>query len=110
MFSTAYFVSRPRRYEDLLRPHDVRLERPYRVVRTVTLAPIDYENYTEDLAPSRDFLEGGPFAADGDPVLCLLIRCRGREGGLLVCPDCQGRTALAALYSPEPILDPVDSN
>ena len=44
----AYFVERPRRLEDLQRPHLIERERPYSIVTAVQLPQIDYENFVTD--------------------------------------------------------------
>ena len=46
----AYFVSDPRRIEDLTVLHLVEKEHPFEVVKTVELAKIDYENFITDRA------------------------------------------------------------
>lgn len=52
-----YFVSDPRRIEDLTVLHLVEKERPYEVVKTVKLAKIDYENFITDMVADRQFIE-----------------------------------------------------
>ena len=46
----AYFVERPRKIEDLMMPHLVEKERPYRIVTSVQLTAIDYEKFITDIA------------------------------------------------------------
>lgn len=96
MNPAAYFVSRPRRLADLLGPHDLRLEQPCQIVRTVTLAPIDFENFAEDMRQSRAYLEVSLPAAEPSTRACMLIRARGREGAVLVCPGPEGTVEAAA--------------
>lgn len=52
-----YFVSDPRRIEDLTVLHLVEKERPFEVVKTVKLARIDYENFITDMTADRQFIE-----------------------------------------------------
>ena len=111
----AYFVSRPRVFADLFRPHLIEEERPYRIVKTVTLPAIDYENFITDLLVDRPFIEAFlPLCtAPGD---CLLIRpcfplggkspvrTLGDRGlvpdGILVIPGDGSFVASAAYYRP----------
>ena len=104
----AYFVSRPRVFADLFCPHLIEEERPYRIVKTVTLPAIDYENFITDLLVDRPFIEAfSPLCtAPGD---CLLICSRFPHGGkslgdrglvpegILVIP-CDGSFAASAAY------------
>ena len=84
----AYFVRYPRIIEDLQKLHLVRDERTYEVVKEITLAAIDYENFITDLVADRQFLEdNASLCADGEPMKCLLVRRRGRRDGVLVVPD-----------------------
>ena len=53
----AYFVSDPRRIEDLTVLHLVEKERPFEVVKIVKLAKIDYENFITDMVADRQFIE-----------------------------------------------------
>ncbi len=92
----AYFVPRPRIIADLLRPHPIELERPYRIVKTVILPVIDYENFITDMLVDRPFIEAfSPrCTAPGD---CLLVRCRAASEGILVIPV-DGRVVGSAAY------------
>ena len=51
----AYFIPRPRVFADLFRPHLIEEERPYHIVKTVTLPAIDYENFITDMLVDRAF-------------------------------------------------------
>ena len=53
MHGYAYFVERPRRLEDLQRPHLIERERPYSIVTAVQLPKIDYENFVTDMLADR---------------------------------------------------------
>ncbi len=43
MHGYAYFVEQPRRIEDLMVPHLVDKERPFRIVTEIQLSAIDYD-------------------------------------------------------------------
>ena len=57
---TAYFVFRPRTFRDLRRPHLLKKEHEFRIVKTITLSCIDYENFSEDLLVDRSLLRTTP--------------------------------------------------
>ncbi|MBQ9330951.1 MAG: hypothetical protein IJ221_08270 [Oscillibacter sp.] len=97
----AYFVERPRRLEDLQIPHLIDRERPYRIVATVELRKIDYENFITDMLADRQFIEDqGQDCKAGDVWDCLLVRQRNRTGGVLVLPEQDCFVSWAA-YVPE---------
>lgn len=86
----AYFVKHPRTADDLRRPHLLDEEQTF---------VIDYENFVTDMAVERSFLEGsaGSCAGEDDGALhCLLVRERGKTGGVLVVPEAGGYVLLAA--------------
>ena len=56
-FGYAYFVERPRRIEDLMVPHPIEKERPFRIVTEIQLPAIDYENFITDMLADRQFIE-----------------------------------------------------
>ena len=97
MEQTAYFIRRPRRIEELRAEENGR-RRPYRIVSSLRLGGMDYENFVTDLLADRAFLEDVPGCGeDGKKVLCCLrVSCPGRED-ILVVPDGTGHVALAAL-------------
>ncbi len=96
MEQTAYFIRRPRRIEEL-RAEESGRRRPYRIVKTVCLVGMDYENFVTDLLADRAFLEGIPGCGeDGPLVRCLCVTSRGQDS-VLVLPDGTGYVALAAL-------------
>ena len=64
MEETAYFVNHPRQVSDPHQPHLPEAEQAYAIVQTVTLRPIDYENFSEDLLADRAFLT--PLAQRGE--------------------------------------------
>ena len=85
---TAYFVRTPRRIEDLLAYHPIKRERPFEIIKEVTLPKIDYENFTSDMIADRQFIEDhASLCSKGAVWRCLLIRQRGRTDGVLVMPE-----------------------
>lgn len=96
MEQTAFFIRRPRRIEELRAEENGR-RRPYRIVKTVCLVGMDYENFVTDLLADRAFLEDVPGCGeDGKVLCCLRVSCPDRED-ILVVPDGTGHVALAAL-------------
>ena len=96
--NTAFFVKHPRRIDDLRVPHLVSAERRYEIVRQIVLPAIDYENFITDMAADRQFLaDNAALCAEGEIMRCLLIRQRGRTGGVLVLPE-NGAFAAWAAY------------
>ena len=96
MEQTARFISRPRRIEEL-RDYRIGMLRPYRIVKTIRLGRMDYENFVTDLLADQAFLENIPGCGeDGHLVHCLCVTCRGRDS-VLVLPDGTGHVALAAI-------------
>ena len=96
MEQAAYFIRRPRRIEELQTEENGR-RRPYRIVSSLRLGGMDYENFVTDLLADRAFLENIPGCGqDGPLVCCLCVTCRGRDS-VLVLPDSAGHVALAAL-------------
>ena len=89
MTGYAFFVERPRRIDDLLQPHPVEAEAQFEVVKTIRLSKIDYENFITDMVADRAFLEENAHLCrkDGTAVLCLLVKPREGEDGILVVPD-----------------------
>ena len=84
----AYFVERPRRLEDLMTPHLVEKERPYRIVTEIQLPAVDYENFVTDMLADRQFLSDyGRRCMQGEVWSCLLVRRRGKPDGVLVMPE-----------------------
>ena len=84
----AYFVKRPRRIEDLMAPHLVEKEQPYRIVTSVQLTAIDYENFITDMLADRQFIEDcGKRCKKGDVWECLFVRRKGQSDGVLIMPE-----------------------
>ena len=72
-------------------------ERSYRIVSSLRLGGMDYENFVTDLLADWAFLENVPGCGeDGNVLCCLRVGCPGRED-ILVVLDGTGHVALAAL-------------
>ena len=102
--STACFVRRPFRIEDLKTPHLYEQRKPFVVVKTIELSKIGYENFIADLCAGRRFIEEnkGLCSIGEDGVwLCLLVRRRGQPDGVLVMPDGTDYPKYAAYYPGE---------
>lgn len=97
MKKNAYFISRPRRIDEL-QAKDGGTWRSYEVVATVGLTKIDFENFATDLLADRAFLENAHACGEnGALVRCLRVTGRGSNTAILVLPDSTGHVALAAL-------------
>ena len=85
----AYFVRRPRTIDDLYRPHTIKNERPFEIVKEIILSGIDYTNFVTDMLADRLFLEDNALlcSKDAEIVRCLLIKQRKIGTGVLVVPD-----------------------
>ena len=95
----AYFVERPRRIDDLMVPHPIEKERPYRIVTEVQLPSIDYENFITDMLADRQFIEDyGCRCNKGEVWDCLFVRRRGQRDGVLVMPESGCFVGWAANY------------
>ena len=87
-FGYAYFVERPRRIEDLMVPHPIEKERPFRIVTEIQLPTIDYENFITDMLADRQFIEDhGRRCKEGEVWACLPVRRRRKPDGVLVMPE-----------------------
>ncbi len=99
-YGYAYFVERPRRIEDLIVPHPIEQERPYRIVTEIQLPAIDYENFVTDMLADRQFIEDrGRRCKKGEIWDCLLVRRRGYTDGVLVMPEDGCFVGCAAYYA-----------
>ncbi len=59
-----------------------------KIVATVTLAKIDYENFTTDMLAYRQFIEGNAALCErGAAWKCIFVHRRGRSDGVLVMPE-----------------------
>ncbi len=84
----AYFISTPKTYRDLLKPHLPEAEREYEIVKTIELSGINYENFSEDMLVNRQFIEdNAALCEDGDVLRCLLVKRRGKHEGILIVPE-----------------------
>jgi hypothetical protein len=85
MKERAFFVFRPRTVSDLSIGTTGGKWRECRIVKTVRLSRMDYENFTTDLLVDRQFIEdSAPLCtAPGD---CLLITGKQQQQELLVIP------------------------
>ena len=98
-FGYAYFVERPRRIEDLMVPHLIEQERPYRIVTEVQLPAIDYEDFITDMLADRQFIEDhSRRCKKGEVWDCLLVRRKGQPDGVLVMPEGNCYVGCAAYY------------
>lgn len=85
--SYTYFVEGPRTIEDLMVPHPYEQERTYEIVKKITLAGIDYENFITDMIADRQFIEDyAALCSQGETWRCILVQRRGHKGGVLVVP------------------------
>ena len=93
----AYFLENPRILEDLIVPHPVEMERQYKVVKTIRLTKIDYENFITDMIADRQFIEeNAALCSKGTVWNCIFVQQRGREDGVLVLPIDQSFVGWAA--------------
>ena len=93
----AYFVPDPSRLEDLIVLHMVSDERPYEIVRTITLDSIDYDNFITDMLADRAFIEENHDLCEKERVWrCLFVRKRGQTDGILVMPEDDSYVGYAA--------------
>ena len=84
----AFFTERPRTIDDLMQPHLLAHKRVYRIVKTLELGKMDYENFITDMLADRQFIEDNAgLCSRGEVWQCLLIRQRGCSDGILVMPE-----------------------
>ena len=85
---SACFIRHPRAIGDLTQPHLHKHEREYRIVKTIELGKMDYENFITDMLADRQFIEvNAGLCSQGKVWQCLLIRQRGCNDGVLVMPE-----------------------
>ena len=71
-----------------MQPHLLAHERKYRIVKTIELGKLDYENFVTDMLADRQFIEDNAgLCSRGGVWQCLLIRQRGCSDGILVMPE-----------------------
>ena len=100
MQGIAFFVKRPRRINNLFRPHKIADEAPYEIMRTIRLSQIDYENFTADFTVEREFIEQNAALCGIDDGVwkCLLIQQENAKNGILIMPENQCWVGYAAYY------------
>lgn len=98
----ALFIYKPRRIEDLRRPHIPEDETAYEVVKTISLSGIDYENFITDMLADRQFIEdNAALCGEGATFRCLLIRQCGCMDGILIIPELMAYVKWAEYISGE---------
>ena len=85
MKERAYFFFEPRGIDDLTPSNPKGKWMEYRIVKTICLNRIDYENFITDLLADRQFIEDniGLCQEKGD---CLRVTDRQRSNELLIIP------------------------
>ena len=85
MKERAYFFFEPRRIDDLTQSNPKGNWLEYRIVKTICLSRIEFENFSTDLLADRQFIEDniGFCQEKGD---CLLVTDRQRSSELLIIP------------------------
>ena len=87
MKEKAWFVFRPRTAADLTLKNPAGKWREYRIVKTICLDGIDYENFITDMIADRQFIEdNAALCSQGETWRCIFVQRRGRTGGVLVVP------------------------
>lgn len=85
MRERAYFVFRPRTISDLSIENPTGKWREYRIVKTVMLSQMDFENFATDMLADRQFIEDSvPLCSQ--PGDCLLVTNRRRQPEVLIFP------------------------
>ena len=100
MKGTAYFVKKPSRLCDLMRPHRIEDEVPYIVAKAILLPQIDYENIATDLTVDREYIEQYAHLCgiENGEWKCLLIQQETAKTGILVMPEDRCWVGYAAYY------------
>ena len=97
----AYFVKRPRTILDLKVPHLPDDEHLYKIVRTINLSGLEYDNFIWDILADRDFIEDNhAICSEGDIYRCLLVKAKDKRDGILVVPYNTRFIEFAAYYDP----------
>ena len=97
----AYFVKRPRTILDLKVPHLPDDEHLYKIVRTINLSGLEYDNFIWDILADRDFIEDNhAICSEGDIYRCLLVKANDKSDGILVVPYNTRFIEFAAYYDP----------
>lgn len=100
MKGRAFFVKKPSRLNDLLRPHRIEDEQDYEIVKTIHLPQIDYENFATDLVVDRAFIERNAHLCgiQNGVWKCLLVQQETAKTGILVMPEDDCWVSFAAYY------------
>lgn len=95
----AFFVEHPRKIDELIKPHDIRDEKQFEVVKLIVLSHMDYENFVTDMLVQRDYLEkNAALCEGGEYVRCMLVTVSSCEIGVLVVPDYRGFVVKAGCW------------
>ena len=98
MREKAYFIFRPRTISDLSLENPKGNWKEYRIVKTIQLSQIDFENLATDMLADRKYIEDSA-ALCIQPNDCLLVTNRNKRSELLVIP-CNGRFIRYAALRP----------
>ena len=91
MKEKAWFVFRPRRAEDLTVRNPEGKWMVYRIVKTICMSRIDYENFTTDMLADRQFIEdNAALCARGAVWRCIQLYAVHRVQHGLILPDAVG--------------------
>lgn len=99
MKASALFFFEPRRIEDLVPSNPNGKWMQYRIVKTISLSKIEFENFTTDLLADRQFIEDNIVLCH-EKEDCFLVTDRQRSTKLLVIPWHGCFVHYAALYNP----------
>ena len=104
MKERAYFVFRPRTVADLGTKNQEGKWQEYRIVKTICLNRIDYENFITDMLADRLFIEDNAVLCI-EPGDCLLVFGKQQKEELLIIPWHDGFVHYAALRPTIRLLD-----
>ncbi|MBR4131601.1 MAG: hypothetical protein IKT99_01365 [Oscillospiraceae bacterium] len=96
MLEKAYFIFLPRTAADLSIDNPAGKWKKYRIVKTICLSQIDFENFETDLLADRQFIEDNA-ALCAEPGGCLLVTTRRKQQEYLILPWNGGFVHYAAL-------------
>ena len=98
---TAYFRYHPRNISELMTPHLHEKEQRFKIVTTVSLPEVDYENFVADMLVWRAYIEESALLCSwGTIPKCILVKQYGKPCGVLVVPDNTASVGWAAVYQP----------
>ena len=96
----AFFVERPRTIADLKVPHPIEKRKPVEIVKIISLASIDYENFIYDMLADREFIEVNSHLCSRGDIWKGLFICRKKaDEGVIVIPKDKCYVGWAAFYS-----------